>query len=164
MWYPNPGRLWETIERLKINVFATGPSLYRTLAKHGDEWVQKYDRSSLKMLLIGSEPVYDQDRKWIFEVVGEKRIRINEIWGSTEFGGICTVYPCSDDDTFTLKDEYLRPMFGLNLVLLDELGNEICSHEKTGNLCLKTPWPGMGRTLINDHEKYLDTYFRVFPG
>eukprot|EP00079_Xenopus_tropicalis_P035955 XP_017949726.1 PREDICTED: acetyl-coenzyme A synthetase 2-like, mitochondrial isoform X2 [Xenopus tropicalis] len=81
--YPNPGRYWETIERLRINQFYGAPTAIRLLLKYGDEWVKKYDRSSLKTLGSVGEPINHEAWEWFHDVVGEKRCTLVDTWWQT---------------------------------------------------------------------------------
>ncbi|KAJ7399531.1 acetyl-coenzyme A synthetase 2-like protein [Pitangus sulphuratus] len=83
--HPNPGRYWETVERLKINQFYGAPTAIRLLLRYGDEWVKKYDRSSLKVLGSVGEPINKEAWEWYFRVVGETRCPVVDTWWQTGF-------------------------------------------------------------------------------
>ncbi|RMC00608.1 hypothetical protein DUI87_23225 [Hirundo rustica rustica] len=83
--YPNPGRYWETVERLRINQFYGAPTAIRLLLRYGDEWVKKYDRSSLKLLGSVGEPINKEAWEWYFHVVGETRCPVVDTWWQTGF-------------------------------------------------------------------------------
>ena len=86
--YPDPGRYWETVERLKINQFYGAPTAIRLLIKYGDDWVKKYDRSSLKTLGSVGEPLNHEAWSWFHDLVGEGRCDLVDSWWQTETGGI----------------------------------------------------------------------------
>ena len=162
--YPDPGRYWETVNRLKINQFYGAPTAIRLLIKYGDEWVKKYDRSSLKTLGSVGEPLNHEAWSWFNDLVGDKRCDLIDSWWQTETGGIAIAPRPSPKKAEILPAKPMRPMFGINPVLLDDKGAEIEGNDKSGALCLKTPWPGMARTVYGDHERYKLTYFSTYPG
>jgi len=118
--YPNPGRYWETVERLKINQLYIAPTSIRLLIKYGYEWVKKYDRSSLKCLGSVGEPINHEAWHWYYETVGEKRCKIADTWWQTETGGHCiTPLPCNKNDEIK-PAMAMRPFFGISPVILNE--------------------------------------------
>ena len=118
--YPNPGRYWETVERLKINQLYIAPTSLRLLIKSGDEWVKKYDRTSLKCLGSVGEPINQEAWIWYDEVVGERRCKIADTWWQTETGGHC-ITPLPSDPSMQLKPgKAMQPFFGIQPVLFDE--------------------------------------------
>jgi acetyl-CoA synthetase len=162
--YPNPGRYWNTVERLKINQLYIAPTSLRVLNKYGDDWVNKYDRSSLKVLGSVGEPINHEAWMWYHKVIGSSKCNIADTWWQTETGGI-SICPLPSDDNKFKPTFAMRPFFGIEPCLLDDKGNELdMNNENKGVLCLKQPWPGMGRTINGDHERYLETYFRPYPG
>lgn len=162
--YPDPGRYWETVQRLKINQFYGAPTAIRLLLKYGDEWVQKYDRSSLKTLGSVGEPINTEAWEWYHNVVGDGRCPVVDTWWQTETGGICISPRPSDPDAEILPGMAMRPFFGINPVLMDTEGNKLTSNNISGALCISQPWPGMARTIHNDHQRFIETYFQPFPG
>ena len=160
--YPDFGRFWQVVEKHGINIFYTAPTALRALMKEGDSWVEKYDRSTLRLLGTVGEPIKEPEWLWYYDVVGEKRCPIVDTWWQTETGGILmTPLPAAT----TLKPGSATfPFFAIEPVILDEEGNEVEGNPATGYLCIKTAWPGIMRTVYGDHERFLDTYFRRFPG
>uniref|UniRef100_A0A8C6QWS1 Acetyl-coenzyme A synthetase n=1 Tax=Nannospalax galili TaxID=1026970 RepID=A0A8C6QWS1_NANGA len=142
--YPDAGRYWETVQRLKINQFYGAPTAVRLLLKHGDTWVKKYDRSSLRTLGSG-EP------NWYFFL-------------PTETGGICIAPRPSEDGAEILPGMAMRPFFGIVPALMDEKGNIVEGGDVSGALCISQAWPGMARTIYGDHQRFIDAYFRAYPG
>lgn len=162
--YPDPGRYWETVQRLKINQLYLAPTSLRLLIKHGNDWVQKYDRSSLKCLGSVGEPINTEAWNWFNEVVGEKKCKIADTWWQTETGGCCIApMPC-DANLKHKPGKAMLPFLGVNAVLVDEKGNELSSRDSKGILCIKQPWPGMARTIYGDHKRFLETYMEPFSG
>jgi len=162
--YPDPGRYWETVERLKINQFYGSPTAIRLLIKYGDEWVKKYDRSSLKTLGSVGEPLNHEAWHWFHDLVGEGRCDLVDSWWQTETGGIAIAPRPSAQGASIVPAKPMRPMFGMNPVLLDDKANELMGNDQSGALCLKTPWPGMARTVVGDHERFKQAYFTTYPG
>ena len=160
--YPDFGRFWQVVEKHRINIFYTAPTALRALMKEGDTWVEKYDRSTLRLLGTVGEPIKEPEWLWYYNIVGEKRCPIVDTWWQTETGGILmTPLPAA---TPLKPGSATFPFFGIEPVILDEAGNEVEGNPATGYLCIKTAWPGIMRTVYGDHERFLDTYFRRFPG
>ena len=160
--YPDFGRFWQVVEKHNINIFYTAPTALRALMKEGDSWVEKYDRSTLRLLGTVGEPIKEPEWLWYYNIVGEKRCPIVDTWWQTETGGILmTPLPAA---TPLKPGSATFPFFAIEPVILDEEGNEVEGNPATGYLCIKTAWPGIMRTVYGDHERFLDTYFRRFPG
>lgn len=160
--YPDFGRFWQVVEKHRINIFYTAPTALRALMKEGNECVEKYDRSSLRLLGTVGEPIKEPEWLWYYNTVGEKRCPIVDTWWQTETGGILmTPLPAA---TPLKPGSATFPFFGIEPVILDEAGNEVEGNPATGYLCIKTAWPGIMRTVYGDHGRFIDTYFRRFPG
>ena len=160
--YPNFGRFWQVVEKHRINIFYTAPTALRALMKEGNECVEKYDRTSLRLLGTVGEPIKEPEWLWYYNTVGEKRCPIVDTWWQTETGGILmTPLPAA---TPLKPGSATFPFFGIEPVILDEAGNEVAGNPATGYLCIKTAWPGIMRTVYGDHGRFIDTYFRRFPG
>ncbi|XP_058469306.1 acetyl-coenzyme A synthetase 2-like, mitochondrial [Solea solea] len=162
--YPDPGRYWETVQRLKINQFYGAPTAIRLLLKYGDQWVQKYDRSSLKTLGTVGEPINTEAWQWYYSVVGGERCPVVDTWWQTETGGICIAPRPSEPDAEIIPGMAMRPFFGIKPVLMDTKGKVLTSNDANGALCIAQPWPGMARTIHNDHERFKETYCQQYPG
>ncbi|XP_072193764.1 acetyl-coenzyme A synthetase 2-like, mitochondrial isoform X3 [Excalfactoria chinensis] len=162
--HPNPGRYWETVERLKINQFYGAPTAIRLLLRYGDEWVKKYDRSSLKVLGSVGEPINKEAWEWYFRVVGETRCPVVDTWWQTETGGICISPRPSNPGDEILPGMAMRPFFGISPSVLDDKGNVLLGNNVSGALCISQAWPGMARTIYNDHKRFVETYLAPYPG
>uniref|UniRef100_A0A4W6CZS5 Acetyl-coenzyme A synthetase n=1 Tax=Lates calcarifer TaxID=8187 RepID=A0A4W6CZS5_LATCA len=162
--YPDPGRYWEMVQRLKINQFYGAPTAIRLLLKYGDQWVHKYDRSSLKTLGSVGEPINTEAWEWYHSVVGDGRCPVVDTWWQTETGGICIAPRPSDPDAEIVPGMAMRPFFGIKPVLMDTEGEVVTFNNTTGALCIAQPWPGMARTIHNDHQRYFETYCQPYPG
>jgi acetyl-CoA synthetase len=157
--YPDAGRFWQIVEKYKVTVFYTAPTAIRALIARGDEWPNKYDMSSLRVLGSVGEPINPEAWMWYYNVIGKGRIPIVDTWWQTETGGILiTPLP----GAHVLKPgAALRPFFGLEPVVLRDDSTE-CDVNEGGKLCIKKPWPGMMRTMWGDHERFIDTYFSMY--
>jgi acetyl-CoA synthetase len=160
--YPDAGRYWDTIERHKVTIFYTAPTAIRALAKEGEHFVKRYDRSSLRILGTVGEPINPDAWLWYHSVVGEGRCPVVDTWWQTETGGIL-ISPLPGA-TATKPGSATRPLFGVQPVVVDESGKELHGNGVTGRLCMKFPWPGMARTVFGDHERFVQTYFSTYPG
>ncbi|XP_052380304.1 acetyl-coenzyme A synthetase 2-like, mitochondrial isoform X2 [Oncorhynchus keta] len=162
--YPNPGRYWEMVERLGINQFYGAPTAIRLLLKYGDEWVQNYNRSSLKTLGSVGEPINTEAWEWYHRVVGDGRCPVVDTWWQTETGGICIAPRPSDPEAEIVPGMAMRPFYGIKPALLDTEGEVLSSNDSTGALCISQAWPGMARTIHNHHQRFTETYFQPYPG
>jgi acetyl-CoA synthetase len=160
--YPDFGRFWEIIDKHKITHLYTAPTAIRSLAKENIEWVEKHDLSSLKILGSVGEPINEEAWHWYDNHVGKKKCPIVDTWWQTETGGILISPLAAITPT---KPTYATlPIPGVQPLLMDDKGNEINGEQVTGNLCINFPWPGIARTIWGDHERYIDTYFKAYPG
>ena len=162
--YPDPGRYWNMVERLRINQFYGAPTAIRLLLRYGDSYVKKYDLSTLRVLGSVGEPINHEAWEWYHNVVGNGKCDVVDTWWQTETGGIAiTPRPSSLGDVI-VPSAPMRPFFGIQPALVGEDGKELVGGDSDGACCLKTPWPGMARTIYGDHERFLDTYYRPYPG
>eukprot|EP00111_Clytia_hemisphaerica_P000546 TCONS_00001613-protein len=162
--YPDPGRYWEMVERLKVNQFYGAPTAIRLLLKFGNEFVEKYDRDTLKVLGTVGEPINEEAWHWYYDIVGQKKCPISDTWWQTETGGI-VISPVPEQDVVPPKPACpMFPFFGVKPILLDEEGKELHGNDVSGLLCLGSSLPGMARTIHGDQERFLDVYYRPYPG
>ena len=158
--YPDAGRFWEIVEDLKVNIFYTAPTAIRALQACRDEFVEKYDLSSLRVLGTVGEPINEEAWHWYNDVVGKKNCPIVDTWWQTETGGVM-ISPLAG--ITPLKPCYATlPLPGIQLALMDSEGKEIEGNDVEGNLCVKFPWPSMIRTTWGDHERCKNTYFSTY--
>ena len=160
--YPDFSRFWEVIEKHKITQFYTAPTAIRALAKESLDFVQRFPLKSLKVIGSVGEPINEEAWHWYNDHVGGKRCPLVDTWWQTETGGIM-ISPLPFI-TPTKPTYASLPLPGIQPVLMDELRNEIDGNQVTGSLCVKFPWPSMARTIWGDHQRYIDTYFKAFPG
>jgi len=160
--FPDYGRFWEIVDKHQVNSFYTAPTALRALMKEGNDWVTKYDLSSLRLLGTVGEPIKEPEWMWYHSIVGKEKCPIVDTWWQTETGGILiTPLPGA---TPTKPGSATFPFFGVHPVLLTDEGQEIDGDPASGLLAIKTAWPGMMRTLYGDHERFKQTYFSMFPG
>ncbi len=159
--YPDAGRYWDMVERLKPTIFYTAPTALRALAAQGDHFVEKYDRSSLRILGTVGEPINPDAWKWYFNVVGQGRCTIVDTFWQTETGGVC-ISPLAPA-TATKPGSATLPLPGIVPVLMDGEGH-IIRGPGEGRLCFAQPWPGQARTVWGDHDRFVSTYFQHYRG
>jgi acetyl-CoA synthetase len=157
--YPDAGRFWQVCAKYKVSIFYTAPTAIRSLIVKGEEWPQKHDLSSLRLLGTVGEPINPEVWMWYYEHIGGGRCPIVDTWWQTETGGILiTPIP----GAITLKPgSATRAFFGVEPVVLRDDGSE-CAPNEGGKLCIKKPWPGMMQTMYGDHERFIDTYFTIY--
>ncbi len=159
--YPDAGRFWEVVDKHQVNIFYTAPTALRALMGQGDGFVTRSSRKSLRILGTVGEPINPEAWEWYYHVVGDQRCPIVDTWWQTETGGIlitplpgaCKLKPGSA----TL------PFFGVEPALLDDQGKEL-EGAAEGSLVIKRAWPGMMRTVFGDHDRFVETYFKMYPG
>uniref|UniRef100_A0A3Q3GU41 Propionate--CoA ligase n=1 Tax=Labrus bergylta TaxID=56723 RepID=A0A3Q3GU41_9LABR len=161
--YPNPGRYWETVERLKITQFYGAPTALRLLLKYNESWVKKYDRSSLRTLGSVGEPINNEAWHWFHDVVGDGRCPLVDTWWQTETGGVCIAPRPSEEGAPIVPAMAMRPFFGIQPVLMGEKGEPLSGNSVSGALCISQPWPGMARGIYGDHQRFVDAYFKPYP-
>lgn len=160
--YPDFGRFWEIVEKLKVTHFYTAPTAIRSLAKESLDYVEKYDLSSLKVLGSVGEPINQEAWHWYNDYIGKGNCPIVDTWWQTETGSIL-ISPLAGI-TSTRPTFATLPLPGVQPVLMDENGKEIetGAEKAEGRLAIKFPWPSMARTVYGDHQRYKDTYFSTF--
>ena len=159
--WPNPDRFWEIVEQEKVSIFYTAPTVMRSLMKEGDDWVNKHDLSSIRLLGTVGEPINPEAWLWYYNVVGKKRCPIVDTYWQTETGGII-ISPLPG--AIGLKPGSATvPFPGVDAVILREDGSEAEENEG-GYLAIRKPWPGLMRTVYGEHERFRETYFTQFPG
>lgn len=163
--YPDPGRFWDIVDKLKVNLFYTAPTAIRALEAAGDQYVNDKDLSSLRILGSVGEPINREAWEWYHDKVGRGNCPIADTWWQTETGGI--MISALGDKTPEKATFATKPLPGIAPVLLDKDGSEIPpSDQQTteGVLCIKRPWPSLARTIWGDHERCKQTYFSAYPG
>ncbi len=159
--YPDPGRFWDVVDRHQVSIFYTAPTAIRALMREGEAHVTSRSRKSLRLLGSVGEPINPEAWLWYHRVVGDSRCPIVDTWWQTETGGILiSALPAAT----TLKPgSATQPLPGVFPAIVDANGQEI-DGEGSGNLVLRHSWPGMMRTVYGDHQRFIDTYFKTYPG
>lgn len=160
-FYPSNDRFWQVIQKYKVTKFYTAPTAIRALMKFGEDFVDKYDLSSLRVLGTVGEPINPEAWLWYHKYVGSSKAAIVDTYWQTETGGhVLTPLPGC---TPTKPGSACFPFFGVIPVILDEEGKEL-EGPAEGYIAFKRPWPGIMRTVFGDHKRFEQTYFSRFPG
>ncbi len=159
--YPDFGRFWQAVDKHQVTIFYTAPTAIRALMREGDAPVQRSSRASLRLLGTVGEPINPEAWEWYHRVVGEGRCPIVDTWWQTETGGIL-ISPLPGAVP-TKPGSATLPFFGVRPALVNAHG-EVLEGAAEGNLVLLDSWPGQMRTVYGDHARYIDTYFRAYPG
>ena len=159
--YPDASRFWQVIDKHQVNTFYTAPTAIRSLMGAGNEFVEKTDRSSLRILGTVGEPINPEAWEWYYRTVGQSRCPVVDTWWQTETGGhMILPLPYA---TALKPGSASKPFFGIEPQVVNEKG-DILEGEAEGILVLARSWPGQMRTLYNNHERFMEAYFSTFPG
>ncbi|HUO66992.1 MAG TPA: acetate--CoA ligase [Gammaproteobacteria bacterium] len=159
--YPDSSRFWQVVDKHQVNILYTAPTAIRALMREGDAPVQRCSRKSLRLLGSVGEPINPEAWEWYHRVVGDGRCPIVDTWWQTETGGILiTPLPGA---TKLKPGSATRPFFGIRPAIVDANGKTL-EGEASGNLVLLDSWPGQMRTVYGDHQRFVDTYFKAYPG
>jgi acetyl-CoA synthetase len=159
--YPEPDRFWEVVEKYGVNVFYTAPTAIRSIMKNGEEWPNRRNLSSLRLLGTVGEPINPEAWIWYYRVIGKERCPITDTWWQTETGGhliqgIPGAMPMKPGSA-------AMPFFGVDPVILRADESEAGVNEG-GHLCIRKPWPGFMRTVWGDPQRFKEQYFIQHPG
>ncbi|MCP4346805.1 MAG: acetate--CoA ligase [Desulfobacterales bacterium] len=162
LWHPDYDRYWEIVARYRVNKFYSAPSVIRTLAKAGEEHIKKHDISCLTLLGSAGDVLNPEAWKWYYHNVGGDRCPVVDTYWQIETGGsILTPLP----GVAPVKPGSCSfPFFGVDVAILDDTGEDTKYPNQEGVLCVRHPWPGIARTIYNDHDQYTDLYFSQIPG
>ena len=159
--FPDPGRFWQVCDKHKVTIFYTAPTALRALMREGEGPVKKHSRSSLRLLGTVGEPINPEAWEWYHRIVGDGRCPIVDTWWQTETGGILiSPLPGAIGQK---PGSATKPFFGVQPAIVDNDGRTL-EGACEGNLVLVDSWPGQMRTVFGDHQRFIDTYFRTFPG
>ena len=159
--YPEADRFWRIIDKHQVNIFYTAPTAIRALMAYGNDYVMRTDRSSLRILGSVGEPINPEAWEWYYHVVGEGRCPIMDTWWQTETGGILiTPLP---GVTALKPGSATLPFFGIKPEIMDAQGN-VMEGVAEGILVISSSWPGQSTTIYGDHQRFIDTYFKNYPG
>jgi acetyl-CoA synthetase len=159
--YPHPDRFWEIVEKYRVNILYTAPTVIRALMREGAEWPRKHDLTSLRILASVGEPINPEAWIWYHDVIGQGRCPVVDTWWQTETGGILiSPFPGA---TIAKPGSATLPFPGIEPEVVRENGSRADINEG-GYLVLKRPWPGLMRRVYGDPERLKNTYFTRFPG
>jgi acetyl-CoA synthetase len=154
--YPTPSRYWEVVEQRKLTQFYSAPTAIRLLRRHGAQYVEPHDLSSLRIIGTVGEPINPEAWNWYNETVGRRQCAIVDTYWQTETGSIIvTPFPGAIE---TKPGSATVPFMGIDPVILDpQSGKVLEGNNVEGVLAVRNPWPSIARTVFQDHERYLAT-------
>ena len=156
--HPYPNRWWQMIENYGITILYTSPTAIRGLMRFGEAWPNRHDLSSLRLLGSVGEPINPEAWRWYYRVIGKETCPIMDTWWQTETGGfMITPLPL----TPLKPGSATKPFFGVEAAVVNEKGEEVPVGEE-GTLVIKSPWPGLARTMYKEPERYIDVYWKDF--
>jgi acetyl-CoA synthetase len=159
--FPDPGRFWGVIEKHGVTTLYTAPTAIRAFIRWGDDWPNKYDLSSLRLLGSVGEPINPEAWTWYHKTIGGGRCPIVDTWWQTETGGIMlTTLPGA---CYSKPGSTGLPLFGVDIAVVKDRGEQ-CGANEGGKLVIKRPWPSMARTLFGDDARYKEAYWSQIPG
>ena len=159
--YPDFGRFWQIVEKYKVNIFYTAPTVLRTLMKEGDDFINKYDLSSLRLLGTVGEPINPETWSWYYKIIGKERCPIVDTWWQTETGGVLiTTLPGAHS---AKPGSAGLPFWGIDAKIIKE-NSQITGADEGGWLVIQKPWPGLMRRVYGNPSRFKDTYFSQFYG
>lgn len=159
--YPTYSRLWNIVDKHLVSSFYTAPTAIRALRQEGDNWVTQTSRKSLTLLGTVGEPINPDAWEWYENVVGDHHCSVVNTWWQTETGGVMlTPFPGFSAHA---PGSAGIPFFGVVPEIVDDEGNPLPDNQ-VGNLIINQPWPGLMQTIYNDHNKFIDSYFKPIPG
>jgi acetyl-CoA synthetase len=160
--FPDSGRFWDVVDKHKVNIFYTAPTAIRALMGAGDQFVERADLSSLRLLGSVGEPINPEAWLWYHRVVGRERCTVVDTWWQTETGGFM-IAPLPGAIA-TKPGSATKPFFGVLPVVLDPESGKVLEGEASGVLAIADSWPGQMRTVYGDHQRFRETYFQQYKG
>jgi acetyl-CoA synthetase len=159
--YPEADRYWKIIDEYKVTIFYTAPTALRAMMQLGDQWLETTNRDSLRILASVGEPINPEAWRWYFEKVGKEKCAVVDTWWQTENGGHMIMPPPSTPE---MKPGWaMTPFYGIEPVIVDS-ENKIMQGPAEGGLFIAKPWPGIARTILGKHDRYIETYFSQHTG
>ena len=159
--HPDHSRFWRVIDKHQVTIFYTAPTAIRALMREGDAPVKAASRKSLRLLGTVGEPINPEAWRWYHDVVGDARCPIVDTWWQTETGGALITPPIGIEAEARQRDEAVLRRAARRWSMQTA---DLLEGEATGNLVLLDSWPGQMRTVYGDHQRFIDTYFRTYPG
>lgn len=161
--YPSIYRWFEIIERYRVSIFYTTPTALRMLMRNAEDYSERHDLSSLRLLGSVGEPINPQVWLWYYKSIGGERCPIVDTWWQTETGACMISNPTGIARLPMKPGSATLPLPGVEAAVVDEHGNEVKPYNK-GYLVIKRPWPGLMLTIWNDDARYRETYWSRFKG
>ncbi|MBZ0087054.1 MAG: acetate--CoA ligase [Thermomonas sp.] len=159
--YPDFSRFWQVVDKHQVSIFYTAPTAIRALMREGDGPVTATSRASLRVLGSVGEPINPEAWRWYHDVVGGGRCPVIDTWWQTETGG--TLISPIPGATDLKPGSATLPLPGVQPALVDANG-ALLEGVAEGNLVMLDSWPGQMRTVYGDHQRFIDTYFKAYPG
>jgi acetyl-CoA synthetase len=159
--YPDPGKYWEIVEKFKVSVFYTAPTVIRLLTKYGEKWPRRYDLSSLRLLGSVGEVINPEAWHWYHKNIGQGKCPVVDTWWQTETGGVLLApipgaIPAKPASAGV-------PFPGIVPLIIKDTGKKARLNED-GYLVITKPWPGMMQGVYGEPQRFKNTYFSQFPG
>lgn len=159
--YPEPDRFWEVVEKHRVNILYTSPTVLRGLMRESEDWLHTHDLSSLRLLGSVGEPINPEVWMWYHKMIGNEKCAVVDTYWQTETGGII-IAPLPGAIP-TKPGSATLPFFGIEPMVVDANGRE-CALGEAGNLVIKRSWPGMMRGVYGSPDRFKETYLSAFPG
>ncbi|MBU4258221.1 MAG: acetate--CoA ligase, partial [Proteobacteria bacterium] len=159
--YPDPGKYWEIIEKFKVSIFYTAPTVIRLLTKYGEEWPRRYDLSSLRLLGSVGEVINPEAWHWYYEKIGQGKCPIVDTWWQTETGGVL-IAPIPGAIPNKPASAGV-PFPGIVPLIIKDNGKK-ARLDESGYLVMTKPWPGMMQGVYGEPQRFKNTYFSQFQG
>jgi acetyl-CoA synthetase len=159
--HPDFSRFWQVCDKHRVTIFYTAPTAIRALMREGEGPVKRARRDSIRLLGTVGEPINPEAWEWYWRVVGEERCPVVDTWWQTETGGILiSPLPAAIPQK---PGSATKPFFGVQPAIVDAQGT-VLEGAAEGNLVLLDSWPGQMRTVYGDHARFIETYFKTYPG
>jgi acetyl-CoA synthetase len=159
--HPDNSRFWRVVDKHQVTLFYTAPTAIRALMRDGDAPVRQASRRSLRLLGSVGEPINPEAWEWYWRVVGDERCPVVDTWWQTETGGILIApLPAAIPQK---PGSATKPFFGVRPAIVDA-GGVVQEGPCEGNLVILDSWPGQMRTVYGDHARFVETYFKAYPG
>ncbi|MER3444502.1 MAG: acetate--CoA ligase, partial [Meiothermus sp.] len=160
--WPDPGRIWQIIDKYGVSILYTAPTAIRAFMKAGEQWPLKSRLESLRLLGTVGEPINPEAWVWYYNVIGKGRCPVVDTWWQTETGGIMiTTLP----GVHSMKPGHAgKPFFGVEPAIVDASGQPVSNPDEGGHLIIRHPWPSMLRTVWGDPQRYFNQYWSQYPG
>jgi acetyl-CoA synthetase len=158
--YPDFSRFWQIVDKHQVTILYTAPTAIRALMREGDAPVKSTSRKSIRLLGTVGEPINPEAWRWYHDVVGDSRCPVTDTWWQTETGATLIAPTLQEPQK---PGSAMKPFYGIRPQIVDAEG-AVLEGATEGNLVLLDSWPGQMRTVYGDHQRFIDTYFKTYPG